>query len=93
MTQSNDYIVKVELQGASGTGPSAEEYHEAVYHTFRILDNTYYTLEVNNYNSTLSTAADSWTVTHNGVKFSTKDVENDAHSTLNCAQEYNGPNW
>ena len=38
-------------------------------------------------------AGDSLVPAHNGVKFSTKDQDNDQHSSQNCAVSYKGGWW
>ena len=87
LSNAKNYVVKFELKGASG-GP----YHEVFYHDFQLLDNVDYPMHMSGYNSTLSTVPDNWGMNQNGMKFSTKDVDNDNNGG-NCAVTYPGPNW
>ena len=62
----------------------------AKYSTFRVGDSvSKYTLTVSGYTGT---AGDSLAY-HNGNRFSTRDQDNDAHSTRHCAQKFNGGWW
>ena len=85
-TNQKDYALKIELDGADNVNTFA------LYHGFRILDTTFYTMDLGSYNQTLSTVGDSFSY-QNGQKFTTLDVDNDVHTTLNCAQYYKGPYW
>ncbi|XP_019864052.1 PREDICTED: fibrinogen-like protein A, partial [Amphimedon queenslandica] len=62
----------------------------ANYSTFNVSDgSTEYILTVGGYSGT---AGDSLAY-HNGMRFSTRDNDNDNHESLNCAQHYTGAWW
>ena len=84
----NDHTLRVELQDF------LNEKKYAKYSTFNVRDGTIryqYTLNVGGY---FGTAGDSLTF-HNGMKFSTKDKDNDIHTskTYNCAVQFQGAWW
>ncbi len=63
----------------------------AKYGKFSIGDSTdKYRLTVSDYSGT---TGDSLAWFHNGYQFSTKDQDNDACSSCNCAQQYEGAWW
>ena len=80
-----NYVLKFELLGADGV------YKEALYGSFRILNDEFYTLHNSGYMAAESTVANSW-AHHNNRKFSAKDVDNDDNGA-HCAALYLGPNW
>ena len=81
----SQYMMKIELMGADG------DYREAFFEDFKLLDDTFYTLQNNGFLSSLSTVGNSW-AGHNGSKFTTRDFDND-QSGGNCANYFEGPNW
>ena len=63
----------------------------AKYSSFSIGDSiSKYTLAVGGYTGN---AGDSFAASHNGMKFSTKDQDNDSHSSANCAVAFTGGWW
>ena len=67
-----------------------DETRYAKYNTFNIGDSaTDYTITLGGYSGD---AGDSMTFPHNGMKFSTKDKDNDV-STGNCAVQFSGAWW
>ena len=79
------YALKVEMEGANGVDKIA------VYHGFKLVDTVFYTLNMGEYNGTLSTAEDGFAL-HDGNKFSTYDDDND-QCACSCAAAYDGPGW
>merc|ERR550534_2154449 len=57
--------------------------YQAVYSHFEVGGEEGYELSVSGFNAGLSTPGDSLAY-HNGMKFSAKDKDQDAHSSLNC---------
>ncbi|XP_061176951.1 ficolin-1-like [Saccostrea echinata] len=84
LTKDKNQELRVDLQRHNG------EQAYAVYTTFYIGDeNNKYTLTVSGYNGTAGDSLIDW---HNGMKFSTKDQDNDM-SSVNCATKYHGAWW
>ncbi|XP_062576948.1 ryncolin-2-like, partial [Saccostrea cucullata] len=84
LTEDKNQELRVDLQRHNG------EQAYAVYTTFYIGDeNSKYILTVSGYNGT---AGDSLIDFHNGMKFSTKDQDND-WSSGDCATKYHGAWW
>ena len=82
----NDHTLRVELQDF------LNEKRYAKYSTFNVRDGTtryQYTLNVGGYSGT---AGDSLAY-HNGMKFSTKDKDNDVNGSGNCAASNKGSWW
>ena len=76
--------LRVDLQDFEGNSRYAQ------YTSFSVGDSSSkYILSVSGYSGT---AGDSLGV-HNGQRFSTRDQDNDAHSSDNCAQTYKGGWW
>jgi len=85
LTQENKHKLRFELQSTSGL------WYWAEYDTFTVgNESTKYTLTVAGFNGNVTEDAMN---THNGMKFSTKDRDNDVDSSSNCAQSYNGGFW
>ena len=84
LTPTDDSTLRVDLGDFEGNRAFAK------YSEFQILNaKTKYTLIVQKYSGN---ASDSMTY-HNAMKFSTKDRDNDLHSSGNCAQIYRGAWW
>ncbi|XP_019640736.1 PREDICTED: ficolin-2-like [Branchiostoma belcheri] len=84
LTAQDVYELRVDLEDFEGN----TEY--AKYNIFRVEDEVHkYRLTVEGYSGT---AGDGLTY-HNGMYFSTRDRENDIHSTDHCAQVYKGAWW
>ena len=84
LTKDAKCTLRVDLGDAQGNRAYAN------YSTFSIGDSsTNYTLTIAGYSGT---AGDSMTY-HNRSKFSTKDNDNDNHSTYHCATHYPGAWW
>ncbi|XP_015909069.1 techylectin-like protein [Parasteatoda tepidariorum] len=84
LTNQNLYSIRFDLKDVEG----AEKY--AAYDVFWIDDETQnYTLHIRDYSGN---AGDCMT-DHNGMKFSTKDVDNDLLEDGNCASLYSGGWW
>jgi len=64
----------------------------AVYDYFKVGPGEDYVVTVGSFNDTLSTLGDSMEY-HNGMKFTTKDRDQDDRDTGNCAQQFNGGFW
>ena len=76
--------LRIDMQDFDGNSRYAQ------YSSFSVGDSvSQYTLSVSGYSGT---AGDSL-AHHNRSKFSTRDQENDAHSSDNCAQVYKGAWW
>lgn len=86
LTLDNKYKLRVELQSkASGLWYAAE------YDTFRVGDeSTQYTLTVGGFSGNVSSDGLNY---QNGMKFSTKNRDNDVYSDFDCAQSRNGGFW
>ncbi|XP_062596825.1 fibrinogen C domain-containing protein 1-B-like [Saccostrea cucullata] len=83
LTKDRNQKLRIDLKSYNGEEIYAE------YSTFYIGDeDNKYTLTVSGYNGT---AGDSMTY-HNGMKFTTKDQDNDMRSS-NCAIQYHGAWW
>ena len=80
LTNSDSYVVKVELLGVDG------EYNEAFYDDFRVIESSTYKLSITGYNASISTIGDSWSHHHN-KSFITKEM---GHG---CYNNFKGPNW
>merc|ERR550534_208957 len=63
--------------------------YQAVYSHFEVGGEEGYELSVSGFNAGLSTLGDSLAYS-NGMKFSAKDKDQDAHSSLNCAARMKG---
>ena len=86
ITQQGTSTLRVELKDINGNTNYAK------YSTFNIgSSSTQYTLTVSGYSGS-GTAGDCLTY-HNGMKFSTKDKDNDAWSGTSCATFYTGAWW
>ena len=84
LTKEQSNTLRVDLGDFDGNTSYAQ------YTTFSVGDSTTeYTLTVGGYSGT---AGDSLAY-HNGMKFSTRDNDNDFHSGLNCAQYWNSAWW
>ncbi|XP_062609275.1 ficolin-1-like [Saccostrea cucullata] len=84
LTRDKNQELRIDLQRHNG------QKAYALYSTFYIGDeDNKYRLTVSGYNGT---AGDSLDV-HNGMKFSTKDQDNDAWNGVNCAADYHGAWW
>jgi ficolin len=85
LTQNNKYKLRMELQSkASGL------WYWAEYDTFRVGDeSTQYTLTISGFSGNVGKDAMDY---HNGMKFTTKDRDNDLNY-VNCAQERSGGFW
>ncbi|XP_062620879.1 fibrinogen-like protein A isoform X1 [Saccostrea cucullata] len=84
LTKNKDQELRVELQSFDG----AEAY--AQYSAFHVGDKyNKYVLTVSGYSGT---AGDSLAY-HNGMKFTTKNQDNDNKNSSNCATEYHGAWW
>ena len=84
MTPQGSNYLRVDLGDFEGSKAYAK------YNSFEILDSyTQYTIVIGGYTGT---AGDSLT-TDNMMKFTTKDKDNDVHSTFNCALRYSGAWW
>jgi len=64
----------------------------AVYDYFKVGPGKNYMVTVESFNDTLSTLGDSMTQRHNGMKFSTKDRDQDQNSN-SCAESWTGGFW
>merc|ERR1719295_784704 len=89
LTSRRDYKLKITMTDFDG------KKYDAVYDRFKVGPGDDYTLTVGGFNDTLSTLGDamasgSWN--HNGMKFSTKDRDQDRWSS-NCAQKFTGGWW
>ena len=86
LTQDDKYKLRFEIQ-SDWTGL----WYWAEYDTFTIGDeSTQYTLTVAGFNGSVAHDAMDYV---NGIKFSTKDRDNDVYSSSNCAQMYSGGFW
>ena len=84
LTKEQSNTLRVDLGDFDGNTSYAQ------YPTFSVGDSiTEYNLTVGGYSGT---AGDSLAWRHNGIKFSTRDDNND-NSVVNCAQYYNGGWW
>ncbi|XP_061176964.1 ficolin-1-like [Saccostrea echinata] len=84
LTKDKNQELRIDFQRHNG------EQASAVYTTFYIGDeDSKYTLTVSGYNGTAGDSL-SW---HNGMRFSTKDQENDIDSSRNCATTFHGAWW
>ncbi len=63
----------------------------ALWDTFRITDNEFYTLEIGGYRP--GPLRDAFGAYHNGMKFSTWDRDNDEDEDRNCAAAFEGAWW
>jgi len=85
LTYTGNYGLKVTLTDFDDVT------YQAVYDHFAVGAGDDYTLSVSGFNAGLSTLGDSLK-SHNGMKFSTKDKDQDA-SSYNCAAERKGGGW
>ncbi|ELU13343.1 hypothetical protein CAPTEDRAFT_91049, partial [Capitella teleta] len=84
LTSKQPYELRVDLSDGEG------ESRFAKYTTFFVgSEDDKFPLSVDGYSGT---AGDSM-ARHHGHQFSTRDADNDAHSTLNCADHYKGGWW
>ena len=84
LTQAGGRTLRVDLADFEG----GERY--AKYSTFKVLDSsTKYQLNIGGYSGN---AGDSM-ANHNGMKFSTKDEDNDTQGNNNCAVQFKGAWW
>ncbi|XP_031552219.1 uncharacterized protein LOC116289432 isoform X1 [Actinia tenebrosa] len=91
----NDYIHRLTARTPSVLRVDLEDWRQtrkyAKYNTFRVDDErNKYTLTVGYY---YGTAGDSFTASHNGMPFSTKDRDNDQRANYNCAALFTGAWW
>ena len=85
LTKEQSNTLRVDLGDFDGNT------YYAQYTTFSVGNSTTeYTLTVGGYSGT---AGDSLAEHHNGMKFSTRDNDNDYYYSLNCAQYFNGAWW
>ena len=85
LTASGNTVLRVELEDWSGNTAYA------VYGTFMVAnESNKYKLTVGNYSGT---AGDALTGGHNGMFFSTKDRDNDAKQSSDCAEQLKGGWW
>lgn len=89
LTQDNKYKLRFELQSnASGL------WYWAEYDTFTVGDeSTQYTLTVGGFTGNVTVDAMNSGSIQNGMKFSTKDRDNDRDSGINCAPSRGGGFW
>ena len=85
LTKEGSNTLRVDLGDFEGNTAYAN------YSIFNVSDgSTEYILTVGGYSGT---AGDSLANNHNGMRFSTRDNENDLRSGNNCAQQYTGAWW
>jgi len=95
LTSERNYKLRINLKDFDN------KVYTVVYDTFKVGPGDEYKLAINRFNSALSTLGDSFTVTvptdpkgnHNGMKFTTKDRDQDIFERGNCAQVYGGGWW
>ena len=88
LTKTGNKRLRIDL------GDFDDNYRYAKYSSFSIGDNTTdYTLSVDGYTGDAGDTLLSHWETANGSKFSTKDRDNDAYSSGNCAVNYSGAWW
>jgi len=86
LTNQQDYKLKIIMTDFDG------KKYVAVYDHFKVGPPANYVLTVGGFNDALSTLGDGMTRDNNGMKFSTKDRDQD-RSPGNCAQMYTGGWW
>ncbi|KAI8518306.1 cell surface pattern recognition receptor signaling pathway [Branchiostoma belcheri] len=88
LTAQDVYELRVDLEDFEGNTAYAK------YNIFRVEDEVHkYRLTVEGYSGTAGDGMTDATYSHNGMYFSTRDRENDIHSTDHCAQVYKGAWW
>lgn len=93
LTQHGDMELWIGMESHEVSFDPLDKYRHARYGKFLVGDAASdYTLTIDDYDSTDSTIADSFT-NHNGKKFTTKDQDNDEHTTSNCAEDHKGGWW
>jgi len=86
LTSQNDYSLYVSLTDFDG------KTYSAFYDRFQVGPGDGYQVTVTDFNDALSTLGDSLRF-NNGMKFSTKDKDQDTHSQVNCAETKKGGGW
>ncbi|XP_078603955.1 uncharacterized protein LOC144877784 [Branchiostoma floridae x Branchiostoma japonicum] len=82
------YELRVDLEDFEGNTAYAK------YNIFRVEDEVHkYRLTVDGYSGTAGDAMTDPARPHNGMYFSTRDRDNDPHSTADCAEMYKGAWW
>ena len=88
LTQAANTTLRVDLADFEG------QTRYAKYTTFQVLDSsTKYQLNVGGYSGDAGDSMNPSAQGHNGMKFSTKDQDNDIVSKFNCAAQYKGAWW
>merc|ERR1712012_376037 len=86
LTSEHSYSLKITMTDYDG------KKYRAVYEQFEVGPGNNYVLTVGKFNAALSTLGDSMAY-HNGMKFSTKDRDQDGDSGRHCAKAYTGGWW
>ncbi|XP_066293514.1 ficolin-1-like [Branchiostoma lanceolatum] len=88
LTAQDVYELRVDLEDFEGNTAFAK------YNIFRVGDEVHkYRLTISGYSGTAGDGLTDHIHTHDGTYFSTRDGENDNHSTVHCAQAYKGGWW
>jgi len=86
LTSARSYSLKITMTDYDG------KIYTALYEQFQVGQGDGYVLKVGGFNAARSTLGDSMKV-DNGMKFSTKDRDQDGTSSRHCAQEWTGGWW
>ncbi|XP_078686728.1 microfibril-associated glycoprotein 4-like [Branchiostoma floridae x Branchiostoma belcheri] len=88
LTAQDVYELRVDLEDFEGNTAYAK------YNIFRVEDEVHkYRLTISGYNGTAGDAMTDPFHPHDGMYFSTRDRENDIHTSEHCAQVYKGAWW
>ncbi|XP_078604541.1 microfibril-associated glycoprotein 4-like isoform X2 [Branchiostoma floridae x Branchiostoma japonicum] len=88
LTAQDVYELRVDLEDFEGNTAYAK------YNIFRVEDEVHkYRLTVEEYSGTAGDAMTDPARSHHGMYFSTRDRDNDPHSTIDCAEEFKGAWW
>jgi len=89
LTSQRSYMLKITMTDYDGAS------YVAVYDQFKVGAGDDYVLTIAGFNAALSTLGDSMvgTLSLNGMKFSTKDRDQDEDSSRHCAKSWTGGFW